>query len=189
MSECSEGQSESGAINGFHGPGLAVVPLMLHWRFPEPFSGFSEDVVDMSVLLFSLNSTLEKNEITFERCVLPVSREEQLELLAASISQVTFQKRCKSIRHQFHAWSPIRCILVDGHTHLISCEVVLFHFYQFVCFFVLLHSWNCFSRPEYETHSTEKKKPPLLENRLNHADSTSHSCYHRGYYYADDYCQ
>lgn len=44
----------------------------------------------------------------------------QRELLAASISQVTFQKRCKSIRHRFHAWSPIRCILLDGHTkHLV----------------------------------------------------------------------
>lgn len=61
MSECSEGQRESGAISGFHGPGLAVVPLMLHWKFPEPFSLGSEDVVDMSVLLFSFNSTLEKN--------------------------------------------------------------------------------------------------------------------------------
>lgn len=53
VSECSEGQRVSGAISGFHGPGLAVVPLMLHWEFPEPLSLGSEDVVDMSVLLFS----------------------------------------------------------------------------------------------------------------------------------------
>ena len=85
MSECSEGHRVSGAISGFHGPGLAVVPLMLHREFPEPFSLGSEDAVDMSVLLFSFNSTLEKNLIIIKRCVLPASWEEQPELLADSL--------------------------------------------------------------------------------------------------------
>lgn len=36
MSESSEGQRVSGAICGFRGPGLVVVPLRLHWEFLEP---------------------------------------------------------------------------------------------------------------------------------------------------------
>lgn len=36
MSESSEGQRLSGAIGGFRGPGLVVVPLRLHWEFLEP---------------------------------------------------------------------------------------------------------------------------------------------------------
>lgn len=36
MSECSESQRLSGALSGFHGPGLVVVPLRLRWEFPEP---------------------------------------------------------------------------------------------------------------------------------------------------------
>ena len=63
VSECSEGQKVSEVISGFHEPGLAVVPLMLHWTgsFLNSAARVSEDVVDMSVLLFPFNSTLEKN--------------------------------------------------------------------------------------------------------------------------------
>ncbi|KAK2830534.1 hypothetical protein Q5P01_018465 [Channa striata] len=34
-------------MSGFHGPGLAVVPLLLHREFPGPFSLGSEDVVNI----------------------------------------------------------------------------------------------------------------------------------------------
>lgn len=66
MSECSEGLRVSGAVGGFHGPGLAVVPLALHQEFHGPaFNLGSEDVVDMSVLLFFFLPSLnfgEKNK-------------------------------------------------------------------------------------------------------------------------------
>lgn len=52
VSECSDGHRVSGAFSGFHGPGLVVAPLALQREFPEPCSRGSEDVVDMSVLLF-----------------------------------------------------------------------------------------------------------------------------------------
>lgn len=68
VSECSEGLRVSGAVGGFHGPGPAVVPLALHQEFHEPaFNLGSEDVVDMSVLLFFfLHLTLEKKNKLIE---------------------------------------------------------------------------------------------------------------------------
>lgn len=50
--ECCKGHRGSGVISGVHGPGLSVVPLMLHWEFLERHSLGFRAVVDMSVLLF-----------------------------------------------------------------------------------------------------------------------------------------
>lgn len=85
MSECSEGQRVSGAVSGFHGPGLAVVPLMLHWELPEPFSLGSEDVVEHVCASFFLQLIFGEKSNNIPRCVLPASWEGQPELLAAPL--------------------------------------------------------------------------------------------------------
>lgn len=146
LSSQSEGERVSGAISELHGAGLPVVPLAPHWELPEPSARGPEDVVDMSVLLFSFNLTLEKNVIiTVERRVLPASREERAQLLAALPARLPSKTKTRheSIRDQFHA--PVLCTLVDGHTHLI------FLLRQLVYLFVLLHTWNCSSRVPSKT--------------------------------------
>lgn len=82
MSECSEVQRVSEAVSGFRGPGLAVVPLTLHWEFPEPWV---QKMWSTCLCFFfpSLYFGEKLNIIT--RSVLPASWEEQPELLATSL--------------------------------------------------------------------------------------------------------
>lgn len=72
VSECSEGLRVSGAVGGFHGPGLAVVPLALHQEFHEPASTWARKMRSTCLCVFffpSLNFG-EKNKLNnTTRCV------------------------------------------------------------------------------------------------------------------------
>lgn len=113
MSECSEGQRVSGGMSGFHGPELLVVPLRLHWEFPEPiwFRWCGQHVC-----AFYLHLTLKGKKTC------PPFRSGRTTKIFGSCSsgQVSFK-------------TSIRSILVWTHVFVLCC-IFSFFFFFFIVF-------------------------------------------------------
>lgn len=92
-----------------------MVPFTLHWKFPEPFRLGSEDVVDMSVLLFFLQLNCGEKYSNITTVCPPCFLGGTAGTLGCC--RIHFQtktrqgakKKKNNKGGQFQAWSPILC--------------------------------------------------------------------------------
>lgn len=137
MSECSEGQRLSGALSGFHWPGLVVVPLRLRWEFPEPVRVRRCGQRVCASFLTSLNSEKKKKDMKYHNAqsvLLPFWKNDpSLWLLLFRPSYLPdwdkARQQAEATPHFF--WY--------GHIFLF-CAV--FYFFFLCVLFSLLHNWN-----------------------------------------------
>lgn len=130
MSECSEGQRLSGALSGFHGPGLVVVPLRLRWEFPEPV-WVRRCGSTCLCFFFKLHLTLKKKkDMKYHNAQSVLLPFWEKVFGCCSSGQVTFQTGTKrdSRRRQHHTF------FWYGHIFLFCAVFYLFFFvFSFHC--------------------------------------------------------